>query len=245
MKVQYEQRGHFHCAPVPPGPCLAVLMPCFNESRTVGEIAHRVLAQEVVAQLVIVDDGSTDGTWEHLQVLSKDGRVQILKHPGNMGKGAAIRTALTMARQPLVVIQDADLEYDPTDLKRLVEPVRSGQAVAVYGSRFFRKGSAQTTTWHALLNRLLTWVTNAVTGQCLTDEATCYKLLPRELLSDLNMQEKGFGFCPEVTAKLSRRGIAVVEVPVDYRARSRAEGKKLRLRDGFIAIYCLLKYSFF
>ena len=93
MKVQYEQRGHFHCAPVPPGPCLAVLMPCFNESRTVGEIAHRVLAQEVVAQLVIVDDGSTDGTWEHLQVLSKDGRVQILKHPGNMGKGAAIRTA--------------------------------------------------------------------------------------------------------------------------------------------------------
>jgi len=224
--------------------CLAVLIPCYNECATVDAIFERVLAQPNVAEVIVVDDGSTDGTWQKLQSWpARDPRVRVYRQERNRGKGAAIRRALQEARAEIVVVQDADLEYDPSDWGPMVERIRSGQADVVYGSRFAPGARARTPWWHRLLNRLLTWVANRMTGLSLTDEATCYKMFRREVLLGLGLQEDGFGFCPEVTAKLAHRGVRIVETPIRYTVRSRVEGKKLRLRDGWEALRCLWRYS--
>jgi len=197
-----------------------------------------------VAEVIVVDDGSTDGTWQKLQSWpARDPRVRVYRQERNRGKGAAIRRALQEVSAEIVVIQDADLEYDPADWGAMVELIRSGRADVVYGSRFAPGACARTPWWHRGLNRLLTWASNRITGLVLTDEATCYKMFRREVLLGLDLKEDGFGFCPEVTAKLARKGVRIVEVPIRYTARSRSEGKKLRLKDGWEALCCLWRYS--
>jgi glycosyltransferase involved in cell wall biosynthesis len=228
--------------------CLGVIVPVYNEARWLDAILERVLARPEVAQVVAVDDGSSDDSWAKLVAWqARDRRVAAIQHPANRGKGAAIRTALEHLGTPLALIQDADLEYDPADYPRLLAPIERGEADVVYGSRFARGINHGNPMWHTAGNRLLTLACNWLTGLRLTDEATCYKLFKRELLLQLNLEENGFGFCPEVTgriSKLTRAGTAkLVEVPVTYRGRTRAEGKKIRFRDGLTALYCLWKYS--
>jgi glycosyltransferase involved in cell wall biosynthesis len=251
---------------------LGLAMPAYNEARWLDAILERVLARPEVGQVVAVDDGSTDGSWAKLQAWpAKDSRVRIIRHARNRGKGAAIRTALGQLTTPLILIQDADLEYDPADYPKLLEPIQRGEADVVYGSRFLgaspldgratlprsrdpemEVGSAGaspyhgTLRWHALGNGLLTFASNRLTGLRLTDEATCYKLFKRDVLDRIDLTEDGFGFCPEVTAKLGqlvRSGqVRLVEVPIGYRGRTRADGKKIRLRDGLAALACLWRH---
>ena len=222
---------------------LGVIMPVFNEVATLDAILERVLAQACVAEVLAVDDASTDGSWPCLQTWpSRDHRVRLARHERNRGKGAAIRTALAQLTAPLVLIQDADLEYDPADYPRLLAPILEGRADVVYGSRFL-SGANANPFWHTWGNRWLTWAANRLTGLRLTDEATCYKLMGRERWVGLGLVEEGFGFCPEVTAKVARRGLRVVEVPVSYHGRGTAAGKKIRWRDGWWALRCLYRYS--
>lgn len=231
-------------APQAPPGFLSVLMPCYNEAQSLNAILQIITAQPVVAEVIAVDDGSTDATREILQDwAAQNARVRVLRHDKNRGKGAAIRTALAVASAPVVVVQDADLEYDPADWPRLLQPILEGRAAVVYGSRFAKGARPRTPLWHRWQNRTLTWVANRITGLRLTDVATCYKVFRREVLLSFPLQEERFGFCAEVTAKLARAGIPILEVPIRYRHRSRAEGKKLRWRDGWEALRCLWKYS--
>lgn len=226
--------------------CLGVVIPVFDEAATVDEILRRVLAQGCVQEVVIVDDASTDGTSGMLASwVALDPRVRIVSHGFNRGKGAAIRSGLDSISAPVVIIQDADLEYDPMDYERLLEPIRNEQADVVYGSRFADRKRPATVWWHCLGIGLLTRVTNALTGLTLTDEATCYKVFRRDVLERLNLEEDRFGFCPEVTVKVSRLGVRLLEIPISYHPRTCREGKKIRLRDGFRALWCLVKYSWF
>lgn len=219
-------------------------MPVFNEERTVAELLRRVLARPEVHEVVAVDDGSTDGTWRELESLAKmDSRVRLLRHPMNRGKGAAVRTGLAALTAPYAIVQDADLEYDPTDYAKIIKPLIAGEADVVYGSRFLDASLANTARWHRAGNGWLTAAARVITGLRLTDEATCYKAIRRELLPLLALREEGFGFCPEFTAKVARLKLRVKEVPVHYRARSAADGKKIRLRHGFEALWCLVRYT--
>jgi glycosyltransferase involved in cell wall biosynthesis len=227
--------------------CLGVVVPVYNEIRWIDELFERVLARPEVGEVAAVDDGSRDGSWESLWLWAgRDSRVRVLRHESNRGKGAAIRTALGELKSGLILIQDADLEYDPADYAVLVAPALSGAADVVYGSRFAGMSSGDA-RWHRVGNVCLTWACNRLTGLRLTDEATCYKLFRREVLELIELVENGFGFCPEVTAKVAklvRDGtVRLVEAPVSYRARTLREGKKIRLRDGLTALWCLWKYS--
>jgi glycosyltransferase involved in cell wall biosynthesis len=223
---------------------LGVVMPVFNEAGTVEEVLRRILAQRCVCEVVVVDDASRDGTGERLADLVRlDPRVRVFRHEVNRGKGAAIRTGLRWMTASVVVIQDADLEYDPADYPALLQPIRAGGAEAVYGTRLRLPGNVFLGRWHLFSNRMLTKLANWMTGLQLTDEATGLKMMRRELLCRLNLREDGFGFCPEVTAKLAKAGVRIREVPIRYAARSRSEGKKLRLRHSVEALVCLLRYA--
>ncbi|HXG49165.1 MAG TPA: glycosyltransferase family 2 protein [Methylomirabilota bacterium] len=228
-----------------PRRCLAVIMPVFNEVATVVPVLRKVLDQACVKEVLVVDDGSTDGTGERIRKWARHHpRVRLLSRERNRGKGAAIRWALEVVTAPVTIIQDADLEYDPGEYEKLLEPIRREGVSVVYGSRFLDRRRALLPKWQLWCNRSLTTVANWITRLRLTDEATCFKVFRTELLRQLRLEEDGFGFCPEVTAKLARRGIRIAEVPISYRARSRAEGKKLRWRDGVDALRCLLSYTF-
>lgn len=222
---------------------LSVVMPVFNEVRAIREIIRRVLAQQLVGELIIVDDSSTDGTTTVLEHLAaSDDRIVFIQHSTNRGKGAAIRTAIPHCRGDLVIVQDADLEYSPTDYGALVAPFDDPKVSAVYGSRFL-EGKNRVGKVHRACNAMITVMTNLMTGYRLTDSATCYKVFRRALICSLALQENGFGFCPEVTSKLAGLSSVIVEVPVTYHARSRSEGKKLRLiAHGWEACICLVKY---
>lgn len=230
-------------------PLLGIAMPVFNEERWLDAVFERVLARPECLQLAAVDDGSSDGSWEKLERWRrKDRRVKTARHERNRGKGAAVRTALQHLDAPLILIQDADLEYQPEDYPKLLAPIWEGRADAVYGSRFFQNSQVkENPRWHTLGNRLLTWISNRLTGLRLSDEATCYKLFKREALERIDLIEDGFEFCPEVTAKLAklvREGeIRLVEVPIGYRGRTSKEGKKIRIRDGARALKSLWKHS--
>jgi glycosyltransferase involved in cell wall biosynthesis len=224
-------------------PCLSVVMACFNEEATIGEVVGRVLASPYTAELVIVDDGSTDGT---LAIARRchDPRVRVLAQPANRGKGAALRRGLAEARSPYVVVQDADLEYDPEDYGVLLRPLLAGKADVVYGSRFHGSRPHRVLYyWHYLGNRFLTTLSNMFTNLNLSDMETCYKAFRREVLRDLVIEEDRFGFEPEITAKVARAGWRIYEVGISYSGRTYAEGKKIDWRDGVRAAYCIVRYS--
>jgi len=228
-------------------PCLSVVMPVFNEATTVADIVKVVLAQRPVQQLVIVDDASVDGTAEVLKALaSDDPRVKLVQHKQNQGKGAALRTGFTHATAPIVIVQDADLEYDPAEYFRVLNPILIGKADVVFGSRLLGGGGAHRVLyfWHALGNRALTTFSNMATNLNLTDMETCYKVFRREVLQRITLREDRFGFEPEITAKVARLKVRVYEVAISYHGRTYAEGKKIGWRDGVRALWCIVKYSF-
>lgn len=222
---------------------VSVVIPAFNERATIREIVGRVEQAGLHQEIIIVDDASSDGTTEVLDELANRPGVRVLRHDANRGKGAALRTAFAEARGDVVLVQDADLEYDPADYPRLLAPIERGEADAVYGSRFLENADQDPSRWHRFGNRLLTAASNWLTGARLTDMETCYKVFRRELLDDVPLRQDRFGFEPELTAKLARRGVRIVEVPIRYHSRGYHEGKKIGIRDGINALYCILRYA--
>jgi glycosyltransferase involved in cell wall biosynthesis len=227
-------------------PCLAVVMPVYNEQSTAAQIVMSVLEQRPVQELIVVDDRSTDQTWESLQTLvSQDPRLKLLRHEQNQGKGAALRTGLGHLTAPLVIIQDADLEYNPSEYYLVLAPILSGKADVVYGSRFIGSGAHRVLYyWHSVGNKFLTTLSNMATNLNLTDMETCYKGFRRELLEKITIEEDRFGFEPEITAKVSKLKARVYEVAISYYGRTYEEGKKISWKDGVSALRCILKYNF-
>ena len=223
----------------------SVVMPVYNERNTLREVICRVLSMPGDLELICVDDGSTDGSREVLLEMEQHfSQVRVCWQPRNMGKGAALRRGIELARGEFVVIQDADLEYDPADYTILLEPLLSGKADVVYGSRFMGGRPHRVLYfWHSVGNRLLTLLSNVVTNLNLTDMETCYKAFRREVIQSIGLEEDRFGFEPEVTVKVARRRLRVYEVGVSYSGRTYAEGKKIGWRDGVRAVWCLLKYG--
>ena len=230
-------------------PLLTIVVPAFNEERTIIELIDAVLAaplpESVEREVVVVDDASADGTIEQLARYADDRRVRVFRQPVNRGKGAALRRGFAEARGELVVIQDADLEYDPREYARLLAPILERKADVVYGSRFMG-GDAHRVLffWHMVGNRLLTLLSNVTTNLNLTDMETCYKMFRREVLERIELEEDRFGFEPEITAKLARLGVRMYEVGISYAGRTYEEGKKIGWRDGFRAVYAIVRYNF-
>jgi len=223
---------------------LSVLIPVYNEAQTIGEVLRLVSEVPIEKEIIVVDDGSTDGTREILESWNGRGGVRVILHPQNLGKGNAVATAIGAARGDILLIQDADLEYDPAEYPILLRPIETGRADVVYGSRF--RGSAENRVqnfWHTVGNRLLTVISNVFTNLNLTDMATCYKAFHRRVVPALDLVSKRFGVDAEFTVKVARGGFRIFEVPVSYFGRSRAEGKKIRLRDGFVALAALVRHT--
>jgi len=227
-------------------PCLSVIMPVYNEAATVQQIVTAILAQRPVQELLIVDDGSEDGTVEILERLIKDTpRIHLILQAVNQGKGAALRLGFQQAIAPYVIVQDADQEYDPVEYYLLLSPLILGHADVVFGSRF--KGAhAQRVLyyWHSVGNKFLTTMSNMATNLNLTDLETCYKAFRREVIQQIRLEENRFGFEPEITAKIARLDLRIYEVPISYYGRTYADGKKIGWKDGFRAIWCIFKYNF-
>ncbi|MFQ6613294.1 MAG: glycosyltransferase family 2 protein [Fidelibacterota bacterium] len=219
---------------------LSIIIPVYNEAATLPQCLERVEAVDLDREIILVDDGSTDGTAEFLKKLPPHDRRTILFHERNRGKGAAIRTALPHVSGDYIVIQDGDLEYDPRDLKALLQEAQQGHPV-VYGSRILGGDPISYLSFY-LGGRFLSWLTNRLYGSSITDEPTCYKLFRRDILLGMNLKARGFNFCPEVTALTLRRGYPIREIAVSYLPRSKKEGKKISWRTGVGAIYTLLKY---
>jgi glycosyltransferase involved in cell wall biosynthesis len=226
-------------------PCLSVVMPVYNEEKSVAKVIESVLAQRPVQELIVVDDRSNDGTWEVLQRLEQlDKRLKILRHDLNLGKGAALRTGFKHATSPVVIIQDADFEYNPSEYFLVLAPILNGKADVVYGSRFIGSGAHRVLYfWHSVGNRFLTMLSNMATNLNLTDMETCYKTFRREVVQQITIEENRFGFEPEITAKISKMKLRVYEVAISYYGRTYDEGKKINWRDGFSALRCILKYN--
>jgi len=224
---------------------LTVIVPVYNEAATINALLCRLQHGPYPdKQIVVVNDGSTDRTERILENWSRVHGVIVLNHPRNCGKGAAIRTALRLASSEITLIQDADLEYDPNDFPLLVEPIRSGECDVVYGSRYLNSGSSLPWNKYRIAVNGLNLLVGVLYGQCLTDEATCYKAFRTEVLRNLDLRAQRFEFCPEVTAKVLRTGRRIVEVPVRYTPRSIAEGKKIGWRDGWYAVWTLVAWRF-
>lgn len=223
--------------------CLSVVMPCYNEAATIQAIVARVLASPYTQELLVVDDGSTDGTLDLLTEVA-DSRVKLLRQPVNQGKGAALRRGFSEAVAEFVIVQDADLEYDPADYGLILEPLLSGDADVVYGSRF-QSGRPRRVLyfWHSVGNRLLTLLSNMFTDLNLTDMETCLKAFRRDVVQSLDLRESRFGIEPEMTAKVAAGGWRVWEVGISYSGRTYADGKKINWRDGVAAVKCIVKYG--
>jgi glycosyltransferase involved in cell wall biosynthesis len=223
--------------------CLSVVMPCYNEAATVGKVIERALASPYTAEVVVVDDGSTDGTLSVVQAID-DPRLRVLAQSVNQGKGAALRRGFAVAAARYVVVQDADLEYNPIDYGLLLEPLFSGEADVVYGSRFLTTRPHRVLYfWHSVGNKVLTAASNMATNLNLTDMETGYKIFRREVIQGIHLEQDRFGIEPEITAKVARGGWRVYEVGISYAGRTYAEGKKIGWKDGFRALYCIARYS--
>lgn len=247
----------------PNRPLLSVIIPVFNEEASIARIVERVKEAAVSKEIIIVDDGSTDGTVGVIerQLLPAASDIKLIRHGTNRGKGAAIRTAFQAVTGDIVIIQDADMEYSPSEYPQLVEPIIQGRAEVVYGSRF-KNVNKLLFAWHWFLNRffgrhyeirylhhfigiqILNLLANLLYNARITDEATCYKVIKTSVLRDIKLRCNGFEFCPEVTAKLRKKGYSILEVPISYHPRTKKEGKKLNWKHGFEAIWTLLKYRF-
>ncbi|MGD0090539.1 MAG: glycosyltransferase family 2 protein [Planctomycetota bacterium] len=225
---------------------LSVIVPCYNEARTLEGLTQKVLAVDLPIEVIVVDDGSTDGSREVLKALAaREPRVKALYHEANAGKGAALATGFRHAAGVFVIVQDADLEYDPREFYRLLEPALAEDADVVFGSRFKGHGPQRVLYyWHSVANWLLTTLSNMASNLNLTDMETCYKLFRREIIQALELREKRFGFEAEVTAKIARMDCRVYEVGISYSGRTYEEGKKIGLKDAFRAVYCIVRYGF-
>jgi glycosyltransferase involved in cell wall biosynthesis len=223
--------------------CLSVLIPAYNEAKTIRFVVEAVLQQTIVREVIIVDDASTDGTFSILEDMSKAfPQVRFFQHKVNQGKGAALRTAIRHATSHLVIIQDADFEYDPAEYPILLKPILDGKADVVFGSRFIGSQAHRVLYfWHSVGNAFLTCLSNLN----LSDMETCYKAFRREVIQQIHIEENRFGFEPEITAKVAQLGVRIYEVAISYHGRTYAEGKKIGWKDGFSAIRCILKYGFF
>ena len=226
-------------------PTLSVIVPVYNEAATVEAAVRRVKEHAQGGEVIVVDDGSSDETPEILaRCFGHDPQVRVITQPLNRGKGAAVRAAVREATGDIVIIQDADLEYDPAEYPRLVKPIADGKADAVYGSRFSGGESHRVLYfWHYMGNKLLTFLSNCFTNLNLTDMETCYKVFRREVIQSIEIEEDRFGLEPEITAKLAKMGCRMYEVGVSYAGRTYEEGKKINWRDGVRAIWCILKYN--
>ena len=230
-----------------PDRCLGVVIPVYNEEKTLHLIVEKVLSRPEVGELVIVNDCSSDGTWQTMQDLAKaDDRIRIFTHEVNQGKGAALRTGFGHISSEIVIIQDADLEYDPDEYPKLLMPILMGRADVVFGSRFLGSGMHRVLYyWHSIGNQFLTVLSNMFTNLNLTDMETCYKVFRREILRKIIIEENRFGFEPEITAKVAKLQVPIYEVSISYYGRTYEEGKKIGWRDGVRAIWCILKYNSF
>jgi glycosyltransferase involved in cell wall biosynthesis len=226
-------------------PEISVVIPCYNEVTTIEAILDAVSASEIRdKEILVVDDASTDGTRDKLRSLDGKAGVKVLFHERNMGKGAALRTGFRAATGDVVIVQDADLEYDPKEYPKLLGPIRAGKADVVYGSRFAGGESHRVLYfWHYAANKLLTLFSNMFTNLNLTDMETCYKAFRREVIQKIDLREERFGFEPEVTAKVARMGCRIYEVGISYSGRTYAEGKKIGWRDGVRALWCVVRYN--
>ena len=232
--------------PIPiPDRCQGVVIPVYNEEKTLHIIVGKVLARPEVGELVMVNDCSKDGTWQTMQDLAKtDDRIRIFTHEVNQGKGAALRTGFQHVNSAIVIIQDADLEYDPDEYPKLLTPILAGRADVVFGSRFLGSGMHRVLYyWHSVGNQFLTLLSNMVTNLNLTDMETCYKVFKIDVLRQITIEENRFGFEPEITAKVAKLGVPLYEVSISYYGRTYEEGKKIGWRDGFRAVWCILKYN--
>ncbi len=223
---------------------VSVIMPVYNECDTIHEILKRVQKISAVSEIVMIDDGSTDGSREMLKELDGKDRVKVLLHGKNSGKGAAVRTGIQNATGDVIIIQDADLEYDPNDYLALLKPIEEGRSQVVYGSRFMGSVPADFLFWSKVGNKTLTFITNLLYNQRLTDMETCYKAFKRELMNDIPLRSRRFELEPEITSKFLKRGIHILEVPIHYDPRGFSEGKKIGIMDAAEAIWTLIRYRF-
>jgi len=223
---------------------LSVIIPVYNEVESIREIVRRVQKVRLANEIVIVDDGSTDGTRDLLAELDGRRSVRVIFHEQNQGKGSAVRTGISNASGDVLLIQDADLEYDPQDYPSLLKPITEGVADVVYGSRFLGGPRRVTMFWHMIANQLLTLTTNLLYDTILSDMETGYKVFRREVLNGITMRAKRFNFEPEFTAKMLKRHVRIFEVPITFNPRDYSEGKKIKLKDAFAAVWTLIKYRF-
>ena len=223
---------------------LSVIIPVFNEVQNIREILKRVQATGLPWEILIVDDGSTDGTRDLLKELDGTDNIRVVLHDKNQGKGAAVRTGFGEAKGDVFLIQDADLEYDPRDYPAILKPIEEGIADVVYGSRFLGAPRRSTMFWHMIANKLLTLATNILYNNILTDMETGYKVFKREVLDGITIHSNSFNFEPEFTAKILKKKVRIFEVPISFNPRDYSDGKKIKLHDAFEAIWALLKYRF-
>jgi len=223
---------------------LSVIIPVYNEAKNIEEIVKRVQASKLASEIIIVDDDSQDGTRDILKKLDRKKNVHVILHMKNQGKGAAVVTGMKAATGDVLLIQDADLEYDPRDYPTLLQPINEGLADVVYGSRFLGAAHRVTMFWHQVANQLLTLMTNILYDSILTDMETGYKVFRREVIEGMNIRSKRFNFEPEFTAKILKRRYRIFEVPITFNPRDYAEGKKIKLKDAFEAVWALLRFRF-
>jgi glycosyltransferase involved in cell wall biosynthesis len=223
---------------------LSIIIPVYNEVESIKVILQRVQAQKVAYEIIVVDDGSQDGTRAVLKKLDGKNGVRVVLHEKNKGKGAAVRTGMAAAKGDILLIQDADLEYDPRDIPDLLKPIEEGVADVVYGSRFLGKTHRVTMFWHLVANKMLTFMTNILYNTILTDMETGYKVFRREVLNGMVLRANSFDFEPEFTAKILKRKFRIFEAPITFNPRDYAQGKKIKLRDAFEAVWTLIKYRF-